>query len=178
MCRSCLSSVRFANKHAFNSTMCHFPAKHGGVNMVVVDDRCHIAMWTAWLTRLPSVMGSMGLDDMDELIDKCPNIVEQLSTVQTSVAQSIGLAILGAATIGDIIEYNSWTQEAGHAFASCSVSDYNGVSWPAAQGFTQICGWTYGGIVSGSTKVFFIHHPQWPVCYSNLSQSWLCLGGA
>lgn len=70
--------------------MFHVPAKRGGVNSAVDEDRCHNASWTAWLANIPSVMGIMGMVALDVCIDKSPDIGEQLSTVQSTVAQATG----------------------------------------------------------------------------------------
>ena len=89
------SFTQLLGKQVDNSSPCHLPTKNGGVNITIAEDRCHIAIWTAWLSSLPAVMRVLAVRNIDEFIDKCPNIGEQLSVVQKSVSDSTGLRTLG-----------------------------------------------------------------------------------
>lgn len=66
--------IMVLGKHVPNATLCHYLAKLGGINIAVAEDRCHLTIWTAWLSSLPSVMRVMGLDDIGELFGQCPHM--------------------------------------------------------------------------------------------------------
>ena len=73
----------------------HLPVKHAGVNIAIAEDRCHLAIWSAWLASIPTIMRVFNVTHVDEFVAKCPTIGDQLGCIQKSVSDSTGLRTLG-----------------------------------------------------------------------------------
>lgn len=95
------ASNHVLGKQVPDVAMCHIPAKNGGAIIALAQHRCHIGIWTAWLSKMPSIMRDMALDDIVHVIDKCPNMGKQLSIMQLSVADSASLVTLGLRPLAD-----------------------------------------------------------------------------
>lgn len=163
-------------KQVPNAAMCHYPAKQGGVNIAVAEDRCRVASWSAGLASHPSVMRVMGLAAIQELVGKCPFIGDQLSTVQTAVAHSTGLATLGLLPLAISLKNRVDQKMLATNMNSVPCQAILDSNDPPQRVRLISADVPYCSVDDGSNEGDILHDYPCQIGHSHISQDWLAVG--
>lgn len=133
------------------------PAKPRNDRLGVTEDRCHVAIWTAWLASLPSVMRAVGLGGIVVFVYRCPNIGEQRYAIQTSVADSTSLATLGRQPLASSLKNINRQKKLSAKMNHVQYQNTLDAHVQPRKGFTQAsCCSICGTIPAGSSRCYIL----------------------